>query len=90
MLHQQIREKTVFRYGTSWHHVHVIQARAESASAPDFTPVASLRYTAGRAGTLAGLELISTVIFRWVDENRCLTGADAGHSRCSLRLCRLQ
>ena len=64
----------------------MIQARAESASAPDFTPVASLRYTAGHAGALAGLELISTVIFRWVDGTRCLTGADAGHSRCSLRL----
>jgi len=53
MLHQQIREKTVFRYEISWHHIHVIQARAESASAPDFTPVASLRYTARHTGALA-------------------------------------
>jgi hypothetical protein len=60
--------------------------RAESASAQDFTPVASLRYTARHTGGLAGLKHISTVIFRWVDGTRCLTGVDAGHSRCSLRL----
>ena len=74
----------VFRYGTSWHHNHVIQTRAESASAPDFTHVASLRYTARHTG--GWLELISTIIFRWVDETRCLTGADARHSRRSLGL----
>ncbi len=46
MLHHQIRGKAVFRYEISWHHIHVIQARAESASAPDFTPA---RHTGGLA-----------------------------------------